>query len=92
MQMTRDGIVHLAFHPRSDTLVLAAADKGGHVGLWHVDRESFPAPEAVETSRPTADDGEQAAAGGASGTCSTCLSMVVPIVMLFACACFQSVC
>ena len=39
-QLTRDGIVHMAFHPRSDTLILAAADKGGHVGLWHIDRDS----------------------------------------------------
>ena len=33
----KDGISHLAFVPRSDTLVVAAGDKSGHVGIWHVD-------------------------------------------------------
>jgi len=39
--MTHDGIVHLAFHPASDAIILAAGDKGGHVGLWHIDREAI---------------------------------------------------
>ena len=37
--MTKNGIVHLAFHPCTDTLILAAADKSGHVGLWSVDAD-----------------------------------------------------
>ena len=37
--MTKNGIVHLAFHPCTDKLVLAAADKSGHIGLWSVDNE-----------------------------------------------------
>lgn len=35
--MTQNGIVHLAFHPRSDALIMAAADKSGHVALWSID-------------------------------------------------------
>ena len=38
-QVTKNGIVHLAFHPCTDTLILAAADKSGHVGLWSVDAD-----------------------------------------------------
>lgn len=41
MQVTRDGVVHMAFHPRSDAIILAAGDKGGRVGLWQLDHESF---------------------------------------------------
>lgn len=41
--MTKNGIVHLAFHPCTDSLVLAAADKSGHIGLWSVDNEARPA-------------------------------------------------
>ncbi len=37
--MTKNGIVHLAFHPCTDTLILAAADKSGHIGLWSVDAD-----------------------------------------------------
>ena len=33
--MTKESIAHLAFHPTSETLLLAAADKQGNVGLWH---------------------------------------------------------
>lgn len=39
--MTRDGVVHMAFHPRSDAIILAAGDKGGRVSLWQLDHESF---------------------------------------------------
>ena len=38
-QVTKNGIVHLAFHPCTDILILAAADKSGHVGLWSVDAD-----------------------------------------------------
>ena len=37
--MTKNGIVHLAFHPCTDALILAAADKSGHIGLWSVDAD-----------------------------------------------------
>jgi len=33
LQVTKNGIVHLAFHPCTDTLILAAADKSGHADL-----------------------------------------------------------
>ena len=39
-QVTKNGIVHLAFHPCTDKLILAAADKSGHIGLWTVDNEA----------------------------------------------------
>lgn len=43
VKATRNATVHLRFQPREDTLLLAAADKDGHVSLWHVDRhESSP--------------------------------------------------
>ncbi len=38
-QVTKNGIVHLAFHPCTDNLILAAADKSGHIGLWSVDAD-----------------------------------------------------
>jgi len=40
-QATRDGVVHMAFHPRLDAMILAAGDKGGRVGLWQLDHQSF---------------------------------------------------
>ena len=40
-QVTKDGVVHLAFHPRDDAIILAAGSKGGGLGLWHLDFESF---------------------------------------------------
>ena len=66
-QLTRDGVVHMAFHPRCDTLVLAAADKGGHVGLWHIDRDSCGdaawAPEAAATAPVKPSPGRRRSAG-----------------------------
>lgn len=40
-QVTRDGMVHLAFHPMTQRLLLAAGDKSGHVGLWKADHPSL---------------------------------------------------
>lgn len=31
----------MAFHPRSDAIILAAGDKGGRLGIWHLDHDSF---------------------------------------------------
>jgi hypothetical protein len=31
----------MAFHPRSDAIILAAGDKAGRLGLWQLDHESF---------------------------------------------------
>lgn len=39
-QVTKGGITHLAFHPTTSTLLLACADKYGHLGLWHVDHDT----------------------------------------------------
>ena len=60
----------MAFHPRCDTLVLAAADKGGHVGLWHVDRDAcgdavFGQPPAAAAPGGTGRRRGAAAAAGA---------------------------
>lgn len=41
VQVTRDGMVHLAFHPMTQRLLLAAGDKSGHVGLWKADHSSL---------------------------------------------------
>ncbi len=62
----------MAFHPRSDTLVLAAADKGGHVGLWHIDRDAcgddvWGQPSAAVPG-PGRRRGSAAAAGARSWT------------------------
>lgn len=65
--MTKNGIVHLAFHPCTDRLVLAAADKSGHIGLWSVDNEAQP-PSASETKEnqaqgETLQNGDQPQSG-----------------------------
>jgi WD repeat-containing protein 76 len=36
-KIVKNSITHMAFHPSTDALLLAAADKRGSVGLWHVD-------------------------------------------------------
>lgn len=36
-KVTKSSTTHLAFMPRGDNLILAAADKRGSVGLWRVD-------------------------------------------------------
>lgn len=46
--MTKNGIVHLAFHPGTDTLILAAADKSGHIGLWSVHNDAA-GPSAADS-------------------------------------------
>merc|ERR1719230_1319123 len=34
------GPVHMDFHPSTESLLLAAGDKSGHIGLWQVDYQS----------------------------------------------------
>jgi hypothetical protein len=51
-KVTPRDIVHLGFQPRSDRLLLAAADKGGHVALWDVGR----AEESKATARARAEE------------------------------------
>ncbi len=63
LQMTRNGIVHLAFHPSSSALVIAAADKSGHVGLWSVDeclggRPSASASKENRAASPARGEGD----------------------------------
>ena len=36
-KVTKNATVHMAFQPRADSLVIACADKQGHVSLWRVD-------------------------------------------------------
>ena len=49
--------MHLAFHPRADVLIVATADKGGRIGLWHVDRDlgSLQMPEQSSAELPSED-------------------------------------
>lgn len=90
VQITTSATVHLAFHPWSDSLILAAAvccqltqllfnlywavsivmrgsqpfgctivvlrgqDKGGRLGLWHIDRDSVPPPAPQPASSAAA--------------------------------------
>eukprot|EP00884_Botryococcus_braunii_P002941 jgi/Botrbrau1/12648/Bobra.67_1s0014.1 len=49
-KVTREGIVHLAFHPTTQRLLIAAGDKAGHVGLWDVDHSSSGEEPAREGS------------------------------------------
>ena len=43
LKAAESAVVHMSFQPRADTLLLAAADKGGRVSLWRVDsHESSP--------------------------------------------------
>jgi hypothetical protein len=53
-------IVHVAFQPRADSLVLTAADKGGHVAIWDVRRAEASAARAAKAE-------EAAEAAEASG-------------------------
>jgi hypothetical protein len=40
LQLTKDGVTHLAFHPTCNDLLVAAGDKQGKVSLWQVGRSS----------------------------------------------------
>lgn len=51
-QITTAAVVHLSFHPWSDSLVLAAADKGGRIGLW----TSSAAAPLEDASAESCDD------------------------------------
>ena len=62
--MTKNGIVHLAFHPCTDKLILAAADKSGHIGLWTVDNEA--AAPSGSASKENSGQPNQAEVQGAS--------------------------
>jgi hypothetical protein len=46
-------VSHLAFHPRTDALLLAAGDKDGKVALWHPLFASFPSAGAPATPAGT---------------------------------------
>ena len=54
--MTRDAVVHMAFHPRSDAIILAAGDKGGRIGLWQLDRESVEVRSLAVPTHGRRDD------------------------------------
>ncbi|KAJ1631056.1 WD40-repeat-containing domain protein [Pavlovales sp. CCMP2436] len=56
-KLTKRDIVHLAFQPRSDCLLLAAADKAGHVALWDVRRADETSAEKEEGEKDDAPDG-----------------------------------
>ncbi len=46
-QVVTTGVVHLQFHPGAAALVLAAADKAGHVALWAVRARAEPQQACV---------------------------------------------
>ena len=48
-QVTKNGVVHMAFHPGCDRLLIACGDKSGHVGLWDVNHSPV-APEGMPWS------------------------------------------
>ena len=53
VKVTKKAVVHLDFQPRSDgEHVLAAADKEGHVSLWHADREVEHPTDGVFLFKP----------------------------------------
>lgn len=59
LQVTKNGIVHLAFHPCTDKLILAAADKSGHIGLWSVDNDlAAPSGSASKENKGQANQAE----------------------------------
>ena len=49
VQVTHNGVVHIAFHPGCDRLLAACAAKNGHVGLWDVNHSPV-APEGAPPS------------------------------------------
>ncbi|EFN57084.1 hypothetical protein CHLNCDRAFT_143861 [Chlorella variabilis] len=51
-KVTKDATTHLAWHPTTDTLIVACADKKGHVGLWHVSEGSYELPPSARRSQP----------------------------------------
>lgn len=44
-KVTKNGVSHVAVHPRGDCLLIAAGDKDGQVGIWHPLHEAFRLPE-----------------------------------------------
>ena len=40
-QVCDNGISHIQWHPTSERLIVAAADKSGNLGLWDVDHELY---------------------------------------------------
>ena len=44
-QVCDNGISHIQWHPSSERLIVAAADKSGNLGLWDVDHDSTIARE-----------------------------------------------
>ena len=78
--MTKNGIVHLAFHPCTDKLILAAADKSGHIGLWSVDHEAMaPSPSASKENEGQSNqaDGQGATVKGQDASASLLLTFPV---------------
>lgn len=71
LQVTKNGIVHLAFHPCTDSLVLAAADKSGHIGLWSVDNEAQPPSASASKENQAQGEAEHDNKQSQSGTIFT---------------------
>ena len=51
-KVTKSATVHLAFQPRIDGLILACADKNGHVSLWQVDASEDHPSDGVHMFLP----------------------------------------
>ncbi|KAK3278453.1 hypothetical protein CYMTET_13611, partial [Cymbomonas tetramitiformis] len=52
LQVVKNAVTHVQFHPSSDRLLLAAADKSGHVGLWDVNNAEGIAEDGVLLFKP----------------------------------------
>jgi hypothetical protein len=52
VKATKSAVVHMRFQPRHDTLLLAAADKDGHVSFWHASRDEDDPSDGVHLHKP----------------------------------------
>ena len=66
-KLTPRDIVHLGFQPRSDCLLLCAADKAGHVALWDVHGTADAHAGAADGDGAVADEGTGGADGAEGG-------------------------
>ncbi|KAL6785517.1 hypothetical protein ACKKBF_B00595 [Auxenochlorella protothecoides x Auxenochlorella symbiontica] len=61
-KVTRSATTHLAFHPTSETLLLAAGDKEGNLSLWYC----AEAAQALDRASSRGDAGSSEGEGGSS--------------------------
>eukprot|EP00887_Chlorella_sp_A99_P003623 scaffold7.g3623.t1 len=64
-KVTKEAVAHLAFHPTTSTLLLAASDKQGNVGLWHCNHGKCELLVQAARQPPILAQQQQAVADGA---------------------------